>query len=284
MIGEKIKELRIKQGMTQKDLADRLFVSSQAVSRWENEEVEPSIGTIKQMSSIFRVSVDYLLGNEVEQPKPEPEVVTEYVYKEAPKPVLSLCNHCNKPIFEQCEIHRYEYNVHEGRSWHKESKILCDDCYKKQLEQDEREKAKKEKERRTAIKKKRNKGFVVSFLVFALFIIIGITSLVQGKTDEGIGGIALAILGSTFVGALIMDNTFISDMFLSVSRWGIRLPGVIFTLDLEGLFFLIAVKILFAVISFLVTAAAILFAIILGCFLGIFAYPVALYRSFRYID
>ena len=36
MIGGNIKKLRLEQGMTQKNLADKLFVSAQAVSRWEN--------------------------------------------------------------------------------------------------------------------------------------------------------------------------------------------------------------------------------------------------------
>ena len=40
MIGNNIKRLRTERGMTQKALADKLFVSAQAVSRWENNEVE----------------------------------------------------------------------------------------------------------------------------------------------------------------------------------------------------------------------------------------------------
>ena len=43
MIGNNIKKLRMQRGMTQKNLADLLFVSPQAVSRWENNEVEPSL-------------------------------------------------------------------------------------------------------------------------------------------------------------------------------------------------------------------------------------------------
>ena len=53
MIGANIKRLRTQHGMTQKNLADKLFVSAQAVSRWENDEVEPSIGTIMDLAKIF---------------------------------------------------------------------------------------------------------------------------------------------------------------------------------------------------------------------------------------
>ena len=53
MIGANIKKLRTERGLTQKNLADQLFVSAQAVSRWENDEVEPSIGTITKLSAIL---------------------------------------------------------------------------------------------------------------------------------------------------------------------------------------------------------------------------------------
>ncbi|MEG0529417.1 MAG: helix-turn-helix transcriptional regulator, partial [Bacilli bacterium] len=44
MIGDNIRRLRLKNGFTQKELAEKLFVTGQAVSRWENGDVEPSLG------------------------------------------------------------------------------------------------------------------------------------------------------------------------------------------------------------------------------------------------
>ena len=66
MIGEKIKELRLKNKMTQKDLAEQLYVTAQAVSRWENGEVEPSLNTITQIAKIFNVPTDELLEVNIE--------------------------------------------------------------------------------------------------------------------------------------------------------------------------------------------------------------------------
>ncbi len=98
MIGEKIKELRIKNNLTQKELANKLCVTAQAVSRWENNEVEPSVATIKEISSLFNVSVDLLFGKETPTEKEVvTQVVTQYVEKES-KPVLAVCEICNKPI------------------------------------------------------------------------------------------------------------------------------------------------------------------------------------------
>lgn len=68
MLGDRIKKFRLEKGLTQKDLADKLYVTAQAVSRWENNEVEPSVKTITEIAILFDVSVSKLIGEE-EQPK-----------------------------------------------------------------------------------------------------------------------------------------------------------------------------------------------------------------------
>jgi len=57
-------ELRKKQGLSQDEMAEKLFVTRQAVSRWENGETVPNIDTLKMMSKVFGVSVGNLLGLE----------------------------------------------------------------------------------------------------------------------------------------------------------------------------------------------------------------------------
>ena len=55
-------ELRTKRGLSQDELAARVFVTRQAVSRWENGETVPNTDTLKLLSEVFGVSVDTLLG------------------------------------------------------------------------------------------------------------------------------------------------------------------------------------------------------------------------------
>ena len=57
----KLKELRIKNGFTQHDLAKKLNVSSQTILNWENEIYEPKISQLIQIADLFDVSLDYLL-------------------------------------------------------------------------------------------------------------------------------------------------------------------------------------------------------------------------------
>ena len=56
-------ELRTKSGMSQDDLAEKVFVTRQAVSRWENGETTPNTETLKLLSKLFQVSINTLLGS-----------------------------------------------------------------------------------------------------------------------------------------------------------------------------------------------------------------------------
>lgn len=61
---EKIQMLRKQHNLTQEDLAQKLFISRTAVSKWESGKGYPSIDVLKQISKEFKVSVDNLLSSE----------------------------------------------------------------------------------------------------------------------------------------------------------------------------------------------------------------------------
>lgn len=56
-------ELRLKNGMSQEELAEKVFVTRQAVSRWETGETTPNTETLKLLSALFNVSINTLLGS-----------------------------------------------------------------------------------------------------------------------------------------------------------------------------------------------------------------------------
>ena len=58
-----ILELRTKKRLSQEELAEKVFVTRQAVSRWENGETIPNIETLKLLSTFFDVSINTLLGS-----------------------------------------------------------------------------------------------------------------------------------------------------------------------------------------------------------------------------
>jgi len=66
LLGKKIKELREESGLKQKDVAQALKVSPQAVSLWETDGADPDIINIKKLAVFFNITTDELLDFNVE--------------------------------------------------------------------------------------------------------------------------------------------------------------------------------------------------------------------------
>lgn len=60
---EILKSIRIKNNLTQDEMAEKLLVTRQAISRWENGETEPNIESLKLLSTIFNISINTILGS-----------------------------------------------------------------------------------------------------------------------------------------------------------------------------------------------------------------------------
>ena len=64
-VGKFIKELRIKNNLTQAEFADKYHVTYQAVSKWENGKNVPDVALLKQISKDYNISIDELLAGEI---------------------------------------------------------------------------------------------------------------------------------------------------------------------------------------------------------------------------
>lgn len=274
MISKNIKALRMQKGLTQKELADLLHVTSQAVSRWEKGDVEPSIDTISEMASIFEVTTDEIIGGP--DKKPKPEIVTEVKEKvvvEQGKPVLTICENCKRPIYESEEI--VTQTRHHGRS-PSTTHYICTDCDKKI----------KEKQKQDAIDygvSQRKKSYIYSSIIATIILISGIIYAATQKVDGGIIAlvIILPILTYTFASCMFLKNNFIGDAFISIASWGfVKFPGLIFSFDLGGFIWLIGMKILFWIIGFALGLAAVLLALVICMPLSAITYPFALMKSY----
>lgn len=62
-LGEKIKSARKNAGFTQEQLAEKLLVSRQAITKWEADKGMPDIDNLRRLSKLLNVSIDYLLEN-----------------------------------------------------------------------------------------------------------------------------------------------------------------------------------------------------------------------------
>ena len=62
MFNERIKELRLSLGLNQVEFGNKLGISKQCVSNWENDNIQPSIDMLTKICNTFSVNSDYLLG------------------------------------------------------------------------------------------------------------------------------------------------------------------------------------------------------------------------------
>ena len=127
--------------------------------------------------------------------------------------------------------------------------------------------------------RRRIHSFVWGGLVAILSIIIGIA------TSSFWFWFVLGVLAFTLISCLILDNNFIGEMIAEIFSWGfVTMPGLIFTLDLDGIIWLLSVKLLFWIIELILATACGILAVILGLVLSLFVYPFAIYKNFKSIE
>lgn len=310
-IGQRIKELRNANNMTQKQLADLLFVTPQALSKWEAGENEPSLDMVNKLAKTFKVSVSYLMCAEdeekeqvevkenseekAEEKKEEkkeaaPQVIIVETKPEPQKPILAICQHCGKPLYDSKEIFRSgggTYHKRVGRrtkTYSSSSSVLCRDCEKARLKAIMEAEKQKEKEMIEKQEAARKRSYVLAVLIpllaLAIFLPVSIT---KGLPVGAIIGISIAIfLLSPLIGTLFLNNTFVPDMFLEVCSWGfVKWPGLIFSLDLDGIIWLLTVKLFLWILGFMIGAFFVALAVSVCYILSLFVYPYALYKSYK---
>ena len=70
-LGKQIKKYRTEANLSQEELADKVFVSRQTISNWENDKNYPDINSLVLMSEVFHVSLDHLVKGDLERMKKE---------------------------------------------------------------------------------------------------------------------------------------------------------------------------------------------------------------------
>lgn len=275
-LGEKVKELRTQSGLTQKDLADKVSVTAQAVSRWEQDIVEPDIGTLKKLSEIFSISLDLLLSN---KPLPSkepntPPIIIQHVNAAPtidPRRQIGVCHSCNRPILEGEVIHRHSHRFGKSPGV---TRTVCGDCETKRLNQIHVQKIEKTKSNRFW-------GLFWSILLSGLFVYVGFQELIEGNFETFYGSLIITYAIFAFVFTMIAKNTFLNKFFWEVTSWGfVTMPGVIFSFDIDGLIFLIVAKVALFFIGIGVAIAFGGIALVLSIILSWFVFPFSLILSF----
>lgn len=125
--------------------------------------------------------------------------------------------------------------------------------------------------------KRRIASFVVSGIILVAFTVLGFCDIESFLTFFVPG-----VLLSTFASCLILNNNFIPDMMIEILSWGfVRMPGIIFTLDLDGLIWLLTVKLLFWILGIILAILAGILALLVGAVVSFFVYPYAIIKNFK---
>jgi transcriptional regulator with XRE-family HTH domain len=296
-LGQKIKKLRIEQGLTQKDLADQVFVTFQTVSKWEKDENEPDVSTLRELAKLFNCSMDYLLSEDDEKEQETKEEVVEQQPVVAPaEPVtktiiihqkeLHVCERCKKDISED-ELDIWTSpgrpagrgrSAQPGTTHYYHKKCLAE-------EQEERQAiATKLRAEKASRAKKYSFGWGIAGGVVALIISLLVFFLAPSVKE--VVHPALAVLYSVLISYgifamlyCIISGSYIGDVFVWCASLSIKFPGLIFTWDIEGFIWVIAMKILFAILGFLIGLFALAFAIVFSASLGAISFPFVLIHN-----
>ena len=271
MISENIKAQRMQKGLTQKELADLLYLTPQAISRWEKGDVEPSVDAISSMAKIFDCTTDELIYGIKTKPNVEivkevvNQVVEEKTNNQSQKQFLAVCEICNNPIYESEEIVRNPVTPNNLKV-----AVACKNCLEK-IEQDIYS-----AQRDYGIKQ-RYKSFIVSGIIAGIILILAILS---NSLQTALVGVVVSAMAFTFSSCLFLKNNFICDLFFDVSSWGlVSFPGIIFEFSLDGFIFLIVIKLLFVVLGYALGLLATILALVICLPLSLIAYPFALIKN-----
>lgn len=320
-LGEQLSLLRRNSGMTQQELGDKLSISPQAVSKWENDLSEPDVATLKKIAMLYGITLAKLLdfdsveaesnvSEEATESSPT-RVTDEDVERISDRVATSIrteaesasriIGHC-----VQCGL-----NVTEESVGVTTPRLLCRDCVeanarvaeereRAEAEAKERaeiekkariEKEKKDKENRhnaakSAIRRSRNISLIVSAIFAVIFLVF---ALIGGAGSEGgmdmpyiITSVIISYCIFSFVSAMFYEGPVRDLLFFFFTR-SISFPGLIFSFDIDGILWLIGMKILFAVLGFLAGVVFAIIGIILSLIIAPFVFPVRLIKINRYI-
>ena len=117
-------------------------------------------------------------------------------------------------------------------------------------------------------------GVILSLIIAVVWIVVGIVIGGYGI----IGGLVLAYMSISF-GMQLGHDTVVDDIFFWAWSKSIDMPGVIFELDVDGILFFIAYKLIIApIITFILMLVVGLFGTLIAILLSIFTFPFTIFR------
>ena len=286
--GQKITELRKSKNMTQSQLGEVLCVSPQAVSKWEHDMAEPDLATIKKICDIFKISVDEFLDMETNYEKNVRVSGIGITEQQAKKLSTDVASSVATVIKSGKAAAPIGYCVSCGRAVTSDNfgcdspQVLCKNCLEAKKQSERHAKEETDVANKILIRELRKKkrksivwGCIASVIVFLLnyFLLIDNEYIKEPVAPRIIYSVFMLYAIFAVVAELIIGDGPIEEILLWFIDKPIRMPGVIFSLDLDGLVFFIVVKIGLAILGFLLGVGMFLLGIAIGCVVAPFSFP-----------
>ena len=287
--GQKIAEMRKGKNLTQTELGAKLNVSAQAVSKWENNLSEPDIESIRKMCEIFEVSVDEFLG--LPATKKTSDVKNEEPLETATsvKAILGYCEKCKKPVcageFTSTHLHYNPNGISEKVKKTETLHTYCHACYKKVLDAQRQEAHDKATQKilfeRQEKRRLLNKGLIWGAIIFAIVCAIFLPTYFSDPKNVSLLGTILICIGSfTFSSQMFWDGV-VCDCFFFFCR-SFKAPfGLIFELSLDGILWLITVKLLLWIFFGILSILFFIFGFFVSLLFSIVAFPFSIISRLR---
>ena len=276
--GMKIAELRAANKMTQAELGAMLNVTSQAVSKWENGLSEPDIESIRKICQIFNITFDEFFGAEPTQDTAEGS--GQQAQENSSAVVLAYCEMCDKPLHNPKE---YQVTVVDGVQH-----TTCLECIPKKEEMKRKARDEQFAQQRKYIRQEEIDRFKRG-LLWGILGAVGLAALMligSIVAEQNVVTIIVTAALGLYGGYAIVTQCVWGNSVLSVFGFFLRsfkLPGVIFALSLNGLIFLIVVKLLGAILCAIISVILFFIGFFVTWIYAMIIFPFAIIKEIREI-
>ena len=265
--GAAIQKLRKEKGYTQSELGNMLSVSAQAVSKWENNFSQPDLDTIQELAGVFDITVDDFmrLSNGEDISDAQKEVAATEEAATVCEPVADGKVSDNGGVSNDGAGETTSF----GAELTQNKKTTPN--YYDSIKQSESGKKSKVK-----IDGWRLFGLICAAIlgIACMITLICMKENVFWAIFSGYGWFALI--------ASIGHDCWADDVFLWAWDKSIHMPGIIFSLDLNGIVFMLLYKFIIApILSFIISVLLGILGSIIAMFVAIFTYPFFAPRLFR---
>ena len=209
---------------------------------------------------------------------------------------IITCKYCHKTLNDEKDI-RYLYEL-TANGIRKKTPV-CSECFKNKslyenkmdskaidkVIKDSNDSEKQNIKSHKRLLKEKSESKVLKWAIF-LGILTFVISLIICILNYSIVGLPVTIIAPILLGYAILADiycifsaTWVCDVFTSVASWSIKFPGIIFSFSLDGLKFLILMKLLFWILGVIISITAFILALTFSAVCSIFAFPFCIYTN-----